>query len=148
MPPGTAYMPRATRDDWGTPQALFDALNDEFGPFDLDAAADQHNAKCARCYTSADDGLAQPWNARRVWLNPPYGHRLIDWVRKAELETREGRAELVCCLLPARTDPRWFQEIVLPHALEIRFLPGRLRFEGAAGPAPFGSLVVVFRAAT
>jgi hypothetical protein len=37
-------------------------------------------------------------------------------------------AELAVFLIPARTDTRWFHDIVLPHAREIRFLRGRLKF--------------------
>ena len=50
-------------------------------------------------------------------------------------------------LIPARTDTRWFHEIVLPHAAEIRFVKGRLKFGGAANSAPFPSIIVVFNAA-
>ena len=33
------------KDDWGTPQKLYDALNKEFG-FTMDACADDTNYKC------------------------------------------------------------------------------------------------------
>lgn len=42
-------------------------------------------------------------------------------------------------LLPARTDTRWWHRYILNRA-EVRFLPGRLRFEidgKPGGPAPF-----------
>lgn len=38
------------KDDWGTPQDLFDALNKEFN-FTLDPCADDNNHKCAKYYT-------------------------------------------------------------------------------------------------
>lgn len=47
-------------------------------------------------------------------------------------------------LIPARTDTRWFHNIVLPHAKEIRFLRGRLKFGDAKNSAPFPSMVVIF----
>ena len=66
--------------DWGTPQALFDALDEEFS-FNLDAAANDHNAKCGMYLTQEDDALAQPsWPVPRgssVWLNPPYGREYL-----------------------------------------------------------------------
>lgn len=46
-------------DLWATPQDTFDALNAEFGPFDVDVCAVAENAKCARFYTPEMDGLAQ-----------------------------------------------------------------------------------------
>lgn len=140
------YMPQSARSDWATPQWLFDQLAAEFGPFDLDAAASSENAKCAKYFTKEENGLGPVWKGR-VWLNPPYGAPIRDWLNKARANVNAGFAELVVCLLPSRTDTKWFHEIVQPHAAEIRFLKGRLTFEGAAGPAPFGSMVVVFRRA-
>ena len=42
-------------DLWATPQDTFDALNAEFGPFDVDVCAVAGNAKCARFYTPETD---------------------------------------------------------------------------------------------
>jgi hypothetical protein len=49
----------------------------------------------------------------------------------------------VVCLVPARTDTRWWQDCCT--AGEVRFVRGRLRFGGTATGAPFPSAVVVFR---
>ena len=40
---------------------------------------------------------------------------------------------------------RWFHEIVLPKAKEIRFIKGRLKFGDAVNAAPFPSMIVVFK---
>jgi hypothetical protein len=48
-------------------------------------------------------------------------------------------------LVPARTDTRWFHDVVLPNAREIRFLRGRLKFGDAENSAPFPSMIVVFK---
>ena len=107
------------------------------------------------------DGLAQPWHGK-VFLNPPYGRgELEPWIEKAVREVSEGRAEKVVALLPARTGTKWFQRYVLKsihyrigrehygvdahEAIAIvRFLPGRLTFEGAKDCAPFPSVIVVW----
>lgn len=128
------------RADWATPQALFDDLNREFG-FTLDVAADDTNAKCSRYYTQADDGLLCPWSGV-VWCNPPYGPHVGDWVEKAYREA--GRGVSTVLLLPARTDTRWFHAYVLNKA-DIRFVQGRLKFGDGRQPAPFPSMIVVFR---
>jgi hypothetical protein len=47
-------------------------------------------------------------------------------------------------LIPARTDTRWFHDIVLPNAKEIRFIRGRLHFGGSKNAAPFPSMIVIF----
>jgi site-specific DNA-methyltransferase (adenine-specific) len=112
----------------------------------MDACANQHNAKCAACFTRADDGLAQAW-AGRVWCNPPYGRAIGLWLRKALASVRCGSAELVVCLVPARTDTRWWHTYVLQGAAEVEYLSGRVRLVGARSGAPFPSDVVVFRGA-
>lgn len=53
-------------------------------------------------------------------------------------------AEIAVFLIPARTDTKWFHDLVLPNAREIRFLKGRLKFGGATFNAPFPSMIVVF----
>ena len=60
----------SAKDDWETPQALFDELDREFH-FTLDAAASPTNAKCAISYTEENNGLAQNWCGETVFCNPP-----------------------------------------------------------------------------
>jgi site-specific DNA-methyltransferase (adenine-specific) len=127
--------------EWSTPQDLYDRLNAQHGPFTLDACATAEKAKCERFYTRAEDGLAQTWTGR-VWLNPPYGHEIGAWMRKA-LESAATTADLVLCLVPARTDTAWWHDYA--ERGEVEFLHGRLRFGGAAHSAPFPSALVTFR---
>jgi site-specific DNA-methyltransferase (adenine-specific) len=128
--------------EWETPAPLFEGLDAEFG-FTLDVCATADNAKCGRYYTRADDGLAQCWDGETCWMNPPYGAELPRWMAKAH-DTALG-GSIVVCLVPARTDTRWWHEHVEGIA-EVRALRGRVRFNGA-GSAPFPSAVVIFRAA-
>lgn len=55
------------KDDWGTPQKLYDALNKEFG-FTLDACADKNNYKCANYYTAEADGLKMDWGGGKPYF--------------------------------------------------------------------------------
>lgn len=127
---------------WETPDDLF-AYWDHIFNFDLDVCASPENTKVADCYfTEADNGLVQSWGGFHCWMNPPYGAGISLWVQKAVREAELGA--LVCCLLPARTDTRWWQGLIGPHASLIKFLPGRLRFKGAKSSAPFPSAIVVF----
>jgi site-specific DNA-methyltransferase (adenine-specific) len=83
------------KDDWGTPQDLFDALNKEFN-FTLDPCADDKNHKCDKYYTIEQDGLAQSWAGETVFCNPPYSRKTktnagqIAWVEKCYKEATEG----------------------------------------------------------
>lgn len=89
------------------------------------------------------DGLATlltPWRGKRVFCNPPYDKKTMrKWLERG-LE-----ATLAVFLIPARTDTKWFHEVVMPHANEIRFIKGRLKFGNATDGAPFPSMIVIFR---
>lgn len=124
--------------EWSTPQALFDALHKEFR-FNLDPCATPENAKCKKYFTKEDDGLKKSWRGKRVFMNPPYGREIGPWVAKAA----RGGAYLAVCLLPARTDTRWFHEYIYGKA-DIRFLRGRVKFGGGKNSAPFPSMIVIF----
>jgi len=129
------------RDDWETPQALFERLDKEFH-FTLDAAASCNNTKCVAYFTKDRDGLAQVWPGT-VWVNPPYGRSVGKWVEKAYQEWQKGAT--VVMLLAARTDTQWFHKYIYQKA-EVRFVKGRLRFGNAKNSAPFPSMVVIWKA--
>lgn len=127
---------------WETPQAFFDTLDKEFH-FQLDVCATPENTKCERFFTPEQDGLLQPWEGV-CWCNPPYGRSVKDWIRKALLASAEGA--VVVMLLPARTDTRWFHQFLYKKSgVELRFVPGRLKFGKSRNSAPFPSMIVVFR---
>lgn len=70
------------KNDWATPQELFDELDAEFH-FTLDPCATPKTAKCAKFYTEADNGLAQDWTGETVFCNPPYSdQQQTEWVKK------------------------------------------------------------------
>jgi phage N-6-adenine-methyltransferase len=126
--------------EWPTDPAVFAHLHAEF-QFDLDPCATVESAKCARYFTRTNDGLAQEWLGR-VFMNPPYGREIGKWMRKA-WEASQSSAELVVCLVPARTDTAWWHDYA--NRGEIRFLRGRLRFGDLKNSAPFPSAIVPFR---
>jgi phage N-6-adenine-methyltransferase len=132
---------RSKSCEWATPQEFFDRLNAVWA-FTLDVCAAPENAKCQRYYTRDQDGLSQPWHGR-VWCNPPYGRATPKWLAKAHHATASGEAEVVVCLVFARTDTRWWHTYAFKLA-EVVFLQGRLPFNGS-NPAPFPSAVLVFR---
>ena len=143
-------------DEWTTPRDLYDALDAEFG-FTLDAAATTENT-CSRTFlTRAENALLSRWGlvpshragSPVVWLNPPYSKVRL-FIPKAAAEAASGCT--VVCLVPSRTDTRWFHDYVWdvttnaprPH-VEVRFFRGRLKFGDGTGSAPFPSLLIVFR---
>lgn len=125
-------------DLWATPQDFFDKLNEEFG-FEMDVCALPENTKCERFFSPEMDGLQQEWKGV-CWMNPPYGRSINKWVQKAYESSLNGAT--VVCLLPARTDTRWFHDYCMKG--EIRLVKGRLKFNGVKWNAPFPNMVVVF----
>lgn len=141
-PEQVAAMFSSAREDWATPRHVFDALDAEFG-FRLDAASFDENALVDDHFTPHENALWRSWAPGPVFLNPPYGRRIGEWIEKSWREA--GQGVTVVLLLPARTDTRWFHDYCM--AGEIRFIKGRLKFGGATVSAPFPSMVVVFRGA-
>lgn len=125
-------------DQWATPQDFFDELHKEFN-FTLDPCADKDNAKCAKYYTSQDDGLTKDWGGERVFCNPPYGREIGKWIKKAH-----DSNTLVVMLIPARTDTKAWHEYIFGKA-EVRFVRGRLKFGNSKNSAPFPSAIVIFK---
>ncbi len=128
------------KTDWETPQALYDVLDEEFR-FALDVCATSDNAKCKKYISPEKDGLRENWGNGPVWMNPPYGREIREWVKKAYEEGQRG-CDCVC-LLPVRSDTRWWHEYVM-RAKEIRLLSRRLSFCGSSNKAPFSAAIVVF----
>jgi site-specific DNA-methyltransferase (adenine-specific) len=89
----TSGMRTSLDDTWTTPREFFDELNKEFN-FGLDAAALQNSTLVPDNWYGPDhpdpaarDALRIDWNhnsrGRPIWLNPPYGRVIKDWMRKA-----------------------------------------------------------------
>lgn len=130
------------KQDWGTPDHVFDQLNRTYR-FTLDAAASAENTKCERFIDEAQDAFKTPWTGR-VWLNPPYGRALARWVERAFEQSQSEDVEHVVVLIPARTDTRYWHDFVM-RSHQVFLVKGRIRFEGAPASAPFPSAIVVFR---
>ena len=113
-------MMSSNSNEWATPIKFFEELNKEF-KFTLDPCATKDNAKCEKYFTKEDDVLTKNWSGERVFCNPPYGREIPYWVKKC-----------------------YFHDYIY-NKQEIRFIRGRLKFNDGKNPAPFPSMVVIFR---
>lgn len=112
-------------NDWCTPQYITDAL----GTFDLDPCRcyGQVQTHAKDSFTVDDDGLARQWHGR-VWLNPPYGQQIREWLRRL---ANHGNG---IALVPSRTEvDSWFWPFIWARATGIFFFRGRLYFERPDG---------------
>lgn len=124
---------------WETPNDFFEKYNKIFN-FGTDVCALPENAKCPVYFTPEIDGLKQEWTGA-CWMNPPYGREISAWIKKAYESSLAGAT--VVCLVPSRTDTRWWHDYAMKG--EIEFIRGRLRFGGCNDNAPFPNAVVIFR---
>ena len=128
--------------EWSTPQDFFDKLNWRFGPFTLDPCATIYNTKCANFFTVHDNGLEKDWEGFTVFVNPPYGRSIGDWIKKGYEESQKPNTRVVM-LIPARPDTKYWHDYIM-KASEVYFVRGRLKFGDSQNSAPFPSAVVVF----
>ena len=145
----------AVKDSARTPMQIFIPLDAEFY-FDLDAAADPHNALCPGYYTKEDDALKLPWYenlgedgiVKSIWCNPPYSNgNILRFVHKAWLES--GNGATVVLLIPSDVSTQYF-DFCFENADEIRFMQPRVKFNNPdetpmKGSPPMESMIVVFR---
>ena len=109
-------------DNWATPKDLYDLLNKEIN-YDFDPCP-LNMGKVNR----DKDGLLIEWG-KRNFINPPYSKNLKEaFVKRAIAESKKGK--LCVLLLPVSTSTKLFHKHILPNADEIRFIEGRLKFEG------------------
>jgi hypothetical protein len=111
-------------DEWLTPPEILRSL----GEFDLDPCAPVFRpwSTAKHHYTIEDNGLIKEWFGR-VWMNPPYGKALAQWLQKLSAHAN-GIA-----LTFARTETESFQRFVFPKADSVLFIAGRLNFYTVAG---------------
>lgn len=125
-----------------TPKLILDAVVACAGAIDLDPCSNpgKPNVPAARHFTAIDDGLTQPWSGR-VFMNPPYGQDIVEWIAKFVAEWRRDMSEGFA-LVPSRTDTEWFETLTTANDdLVVCFVRGRLTFIGNDDPAPFPSMV-------
>lgn len=95
------------KQDWGTPNWLYDKL-DEIYNFQLDAAASDENHKCESYYTEVQDGLKQDW-AASTFCNPPFKF-IKAWTEKATEERKNGHYAVMIAPLLGFT-AKWYKNI-------------------------------------
>ena len=126
-------------DEWATPQRIIALVMEVLGTIDLDPCADEARTIPARAhFTREKDGLSRDWFGR-VFMNPPYGQDIGQWVSRLLREYESGRTTDAIALVPSRTGTRWFTQF---DGYAKCFIRGRLRFGSSKSSAPFPSVVV------
>ena len=113
------------RDDWQTPQWLFDKLNKQYN-FDFDCCAEESNTKCE---TWSEDFL-DDFDIENVtsWMNPPFS--------KADAMFRHFFKVIkrgVCIYRCDNLETKIWQDIIFKNAKWILIPKGRISYEGKEG---------------
>jgi len=128
-------------DEWYTPNGIIFRVIKAMGGIDTDPCSNSHETPtvpAATHYTIEDDGLAQEWKGR-VYMNPPYGREIAEWVDYLFEQYKCGNTTEAIALVPSRTDTAWFRVLRdFPHC----FIWGRLNFSDSGNAAPFPSMAV------
>lgn len=138
----------SNHSEWATPKKLFNELDDEFH-FTLDFCATKENAKCEKYYTIEDDALKQNPVNEVIFCNPPYTRIIQNFVRKLHALSKDNT---VVMLMPCRTDTSYWHDCIINSKAEVRFIRGRVQFEGLSGkgefikgkPCTFPCAIVIF----
>jgi site-specific DNA-methyltransferase (adenine-specific) len=156
-----AALMTALDQSWTTPRDLIDEICSEHGPITLDAAAKSGDQvaeqwlgpdhpdparRDALVFADWADLAVVSGDRPHAFLNPPFGTRARAFVERAVATARAGVP--VTAVLPARVDTAVFQDLVFPHASDVQFLRGRLRYGRGDGrpaePAPFPTALIRF----
>ena len=136
-------MMTSNKQDWCTPQYLFDKLDMEF-KFNTDLFANDINALCSNYFTEENSAFDHVWKGI-CFANPPYTTKIQDRAfEKGALNARLFNSTIVM-LVPARTDTKRFHDFVFKYNYEVRFIKGRLKFSNSKNAAPFPSCIIIFK---
>lgn len=126
-------------DDYPTPDWLYRPLDKVFR-FEVDVAANKHNAKCQRYFTQSQSGLKQDWTKfKSVWCNPPFS-QLGDWVMKGYEAALHGTSVAIVAM--HNTESGWFQTHCF--CADLLLVNGRVTYEDAGEANRFGTIVILF----
>lgn len=137
------------KQDWGTPQAYIDYLQELYNmTIDLDVCAHHDNNKAPRYFSLLDSCFDNDWDSKNAFMNPPFGRAIGKFIDKAIEQVDNGNCQRLFILVPARTDTKWAHRLFTSlSCTSITFYKGRFNFDytrnTGAKNAPFPSMMIV-----
>lgn len=114
------------RDDWLTPQWLFDKLDKQY-KFKFDCCANRNNKKC-EYWTGDFLGEYRNLKNSACWMNPPFS-KAMQMFEHFYSVVWKG----VCIYRCDNMETKIWQDIILKYATWIFIPKGRISYEGKAG---------------
>lgn len=109
-----------------TPPYILEPVRRALDGIDLDPCTEPDNPTgAAQYFTAENDGAAEPWDARAIYVNPPYSKARERWVNRC-IEAASNGSRVVL-LIPSHTDTRLFHKAVAT-ASHVVFIKGRVKF--------------------
>lgn len=137
-------------DNRFTSPAIIEPVEASFGKIDFDPCWHPASAVAPTKYLDVrqgDDGLRDAWSGRVAFVNPPWSAQK-KWLERAHDQWRKGNVWTVVCLVPAKTDTKFFHDVLSKDA-DVYFIEGRPRFfreDGTSEPTMVSTMVVMFGA--
>jgi len=129
------------RDDWQTPQWLFNKLNKQYN-FNFDCCATKENSKCKESSSQFEKEITlKGYNI--CWMNPPFSKASDMFEHFFKV------ADGVCIYRCDNLETALWQDIILKNASWILIPKGRISYEGKAGKrSRFPSALIGFNVDT
>lgn len=121
-------METKNSDSYGTPQWLFDFLDQEY-EFDIDLCASDINHKCDSYFTIENNALEKSWSfyGSVGFCNPPYSRGLKEkFLNVARKEMDLGFSTVF--VIPADVSNVYWRDLIIPFATKISIITGRVKF--------------------
>ena len=119
------------RDDWETPQELWNKLNKQY-KFNVDCCATKENAKCNYFSSNLVSEFLYPINEKILygmcWMNPPFSKAYKMFEHFFE-SVQQGVSIYRC----DNMETKLWQDVILINATWILIPKGRICYEGFEG---------------
>ena len=99
--------------EYYTPAHIIDAVQEVLGEIDLAPCSNSHtnpNVPAKFLYTKADNGLQYIWYDK-VFMNPPYGYAITEWIEKLKHDYEKGTVTEAIALCPMSIGSQWFDRM-------------------------------------
>jgi len=156
------YAPDASTTDWCTPNWIIEKVHEVFGgPPELDPCSNEWskvNPSKAEYKLPHNDGLAEHWDYKTIFVNPPYGKGYVNretlafatpkefrvlperdkvswrlstlenWLARCAFAWQQNHSDVIA-LCPAYVDTAAWQNYVWPYVRYVFFPRGRIKFD-------------------
>ena len=116
------------KDEWGTPQKLFDELDKKYN-FTLDPCANKKRVLKENMISLdiKDNGLLYNFSNHSVFINPPYSKNNIQkWCKK--IYDEKDKVGVIVLIIPVtKLSNKYFHQYIYPYC-KIEIQQGRLSF--------------------